>query len=319
MIRAIPGVESAAVTHEIPLRDRGGNTIWMDGTDPRQGRNVSRSRVGPEYFRTLQIRFVAGRDFDARDRAGSVRVAIVNEAFSRTFMNGANPVGHRFWIEATPGETETPYEIVGLVRNTKYGDLREEFRPIVYDASAQDPVGPGAQFLIRSRLNEADTSAAVRRLLGEVNPAITVSFRGLSPLIEATILRERLMATLARFFGLLALTLACVGLYGVLSFNVASRANEIGIRLALGAGPRSIFWLIQREALILVVAGLLVGLPLIFAATRVASRLLFGLTPTDPMSLLSAALVMLAVAVVSGYLPSRSATRVDPMMALRRE
>ena len=138
-------------------------------------------------------------------------------------------------------------------------------------------------------------------------------------MIEATILRERLMATLSGFFGLLALLLASIGLYGILTYGVASRTHEIGIRMALGAQPRNVRWLILREALLLLLAGVAVGLPLIFAVTRLASTLLFGLTPTDPVSLLCATLLMLAVALVAGYLPSRRATRVDPLVALRCE
>ena len=179
---------------------------------------------------------------------------------------------------------------------------------------------PGMEsLLIRSAQPQAETVAAVTRVLTEINPAITVSFQAFKPMIEATILRERLMATLSVFFGLLALLLACIGLYGILSYGVASRTNEIGIRMALGAGRRAVFWLILREALWLVVAGVIVGLPMIFAVTRLASTLLFGLTPTDPVSLLFAALLMLAVAMVAGYLPSRRATRVDPLVALRYE
>ena len=245
---------------------------------------------------------------------------IVNEAFARKFLDGASPVGHRFWVEATPGDPDTRYEIVGLVRDTKYEDLREELQPIAYYANAQNSgSGPGAQVLIRSRVPQAETVAAVKSVLNEINPAITVSFQGFKPLIEATILRERLMATLSDFFGLLALLLACIGLYGILSYGVASRTNEIGIRMALGAQARNVSWLILREALLLVIAGVVVGLPMIFAVTRLASTLLFGLTPTDPVSLLSAALLMLAVSMVAGYLPSRRATRVDPMVALRCE
>jgi ABC-type antimicrobial peptide transport system permease subunit len=138
-------------------------------------------------------------------------------------------------------------------------------------------------------------------------------------MIENSLLRERLLATLSGFFGVLALVLASIGLYGILSYNVASRTNEIGIRMALGAGARNVRWLILREALWLVIAGLAVGLPMIFAVTRLASTLLFGLTPTDPVSLLLAALLLLAVALVAAYLPSRRATRVDPMVALRCE
>ena len=173
--------------------------------------------------------------------------------------------------------------------------------------------------MIRTRLPQAESVAALTRTLNEINPAITVSFQGFKPMIEATILRERLMATLSVFFGLLALLLACIGLYGILAYGVASRTNEIGIRMALGAARRNVFWLILREALLLVIAGVAVGLPMIFAVTRLAATLLFGLTPTDPISLLFAALLMLVVAMVAGYLPSRRATRVDPLVALRYE
>ncbi|HEY3104229.1 MAG TPA: ABC transporter permease [Pyrinomonadaceae bacterium] len=318
-IRATPGLESAAVGMT-PLSDSGGNTVWMEGTDAHQGKDVSRSRVGPDYFKTLQIPLLVGRDFDARDRVGAPNAAIVNQAFARQLVNGANPVGRRFWIEATPGASEKLYEIVGLVRDTKYGDLREEFGPIVYDAAAQDAgSGPGANVLIRSRLPQAETIAAVTRVLTEINPAITVRFQGFKPMIEATILRERLMATLSGFFGLLALLLACIGLYGILSYGVASRTNEIGIRMALGAQRRDVSWLILREALWLVIVGVAVGLPMIFAVTRLAATLLFRLTPTDPASLIFAALLMLLVAIVAGYLPTRRATKVDPLVALRYE
>ena len=317
-VRAIPGVEAAAITHEIPLRGWGGATVRMDGADGQQGKNTSLGRVGPDYFKTLQIPLLAGREFDARDRADAPKVAIVNVAFARKFLNGVSPVGQRFRIEAMADAPETPYEIVGLVRDTKYGDLREEFVPIAYTAPTQDPrSGPGGLVLIRSPLPQAEASAAVKRVLSEINPAITVSFQGFESMIEATILRERLMATLSGFFGLLALLLACIGLYGLLSFGVASRTKEIGIRMALGARSRDVLWLILREALLLVIVGVAAGLPIIFAVTRLASTLLFGLTSNDPVSLLVAALLMLAVAMVAGYLPSRRATRVDPMVALR--
>jgi predicted permease len=290
----------------------------MDGGNAAQAKGTNLSRVGPEYFKTLKIPLLAGRDFDAHDKVGAPDVAIVNEAFARDFLNGANPVGKRFWIAASPGQPDTPFEIVGLVRNTKYEDLREEFVPIAYYAAAQDEgTGPGVQVFIRSQVPQAETVAAVKHVLNEMNPAITVRFQGFQPMIEATVLRERLMATLSGFFGLLALLLACIGLYGILSYGVASRTNEIGIRMALGARAHNVRWLILREALLLIIAGVVVGLPLIFASTRLASALLFGLTPTDPLSVLFAALLMLVVAMVAGYLPSRRATRVDPIIALR--
>jgi predicted permease len=318
-VRVTPGVESIAISDQIPLRGGGANNIWMEGADASQGASVRRSRIGPGYFNTMQIPLLAGRDFNTHDQPGSPKVAIVNQAFARKFLNGANPVGHRFWVEATPNSKQMPFEIVGLVGDTKYANLREDYNPIAYDVSAQDSTGPGVQLMIRSHLAQTETVDAIKHTINSVNPAITVDFRELSPLIEATVLRERLVATLSGFFGALALTLACIGLYGLLSYRVASRTNEIGIRMALGARKVTVFWLILREALILVSIGLAVGVPLTFALTRLAATLLFGLTPTDPLSLFFALLAMLAVAMLGGYLPSRGAARLDPMVALRRE
>src|SRR5262249_5944352 len=205
-------------------------------------------------------------------------------------------------------------------QDTKFGDLREEFRPIAYTAPAQlVGASPGGPVVIRSRLPQAEMVAAVKRVLIEIDPSITVSFQGFKPMIEATLLRERLMATLSGFFGMLALLLACVGLYGILSYSVADRTSEIGIRMALGAQRRDVFWLILREALSLVIAGVAVGLPLIFAVARLASTLLFGLTPADPVSLLMAALLMLAVALLACWVPARRGADVVPKSGLRSE
>jgi putative ABC transport system permease protein len=320
-LRAIPGVEAATDTAIVPLSgNASGNDVWLDGADSQQKRNTFRSRVGPDYFKSLGARLLAGREFDGRDITGAPNVAIVNEAFSRMLLNGANPVGRSFWIEKTPSDPETRFEIVGWVNDTKYGELREDFVPIIYLPTAQTlRQGAGAQLLIRSSLPQAETVAAVKRVLTEINPAIGVSFQGFKTMIEESILRERLLATLSGFFGLLALLLACIGLYGILSYSVASRTSEIGIRMALGARRRDVLWLVLREALLMVVVGVAAGLPMIWGTTRLASSLLFDLTPTDPVSLILAAVLMIAVAMMAGYLPARRATRVDPMVALRYE
>ena len=319
-VRAIPGVESASVTHEVPLKGWGGGRVWMDGTSAEEGKDINFSRIGTDYFKTLQIPLRAGREIQANDRAGAPKVAVVNEAFARRLLNGANPVGQRFRVAASPGVSETAYEIVGLVADTKYEDLREAYQPIAYTAAAQDPrAGHGIQVLMRSRLKAGEATAAVKNVLNEVNPLITVSFEGLEPLIEATVLRERLMATLSNLFGALALLLASIGLYGILSYGVASRTKELGIRMALGAGRTNVLWLILREGLWLVIVGVVVGLPIIFAVTRLGEALLFGLSPTDPVSIILASLLLLTVAVLAGYIPARRATRVDPLVALRYE
>ena len=320
-IRSIPGVEAAAETNIVPLSGSGwGNNIWPDGSDGSERKGSAFSRVSPTYFKTLSSPLLQGREFDERDTAAAPQVAIVNEFFARQLLNTANPVGQRFWREKTPSGPETLYEIVGMVGNTKYDDLREEFGPIAFLASSQEPQpNPGAQLLIRSNLPQAEIVASVKRVLGEINPSIAVSFQGFKSMIDGSILRERLMATLSGFFGLLALVLACIGLYGILSYGVASRTNEIGIRMALGAKSRDVLWLILREAVWLVLIGVAVGLPMIIATSRLVSTLLYGLKPTDPTSLVLAALVLFVVAMGAGYIPARRATRVDPMVALRYE
>ena len=319
-IRAIPGVESVGVASGGPLGGSASTVIRMDDTDQRQAQKTNLNLVGPDYFKALQIPLLDGREFDSGDRADKPNVAIVNEAFARRFTDGTSPVGRRFRTEAGANEPEALFQIIGLVRDTKYGGLREEFVPIIYFARAQEAMaGPSDNYYIRTRLPQGEIVAAVNRLLNDINPGITVSFQGLKPVIEATLLRERLMATLSGFFGLLALLLASIGLYGVMSYGVASRTNEIGIRMALGAQPKNVRWLVMREALLLVIAGIAVGLPIIFAVTRLASTLLYGLTPTDPISLVSAAMLMLSVSMLAGYLPARRATLVDPMVALRCE
>jgi putative ABC transport system permease protein len=320
-VKSIPGVEAASETNIIPLSGSGwGNNIWPDGTDGTDRKISSFSRVGPDYFKSLSATLLGGREFDERDTASAPKVAIVNELFARQLLNTSNPVGQRFWIEKTPYDPETLYEIVGLVSNSKYENLREEYGPIAYLPSAQDPrPGPWSLLMIRSNLPQGEIVSSVKRVLAEINPAIGVSFQGFKSMIDESILRERLMATLSGFFGLLALLLACIGLYGILSYGVASRTNEIGIRMALGAKARDVLWLILREAVWLVLIGVAVGVPIIIATTRLVSTLLYGLKANDPLSLGLAALVLFVVAMGAGYIPARRATRVDPLVALRYE
>lgn len=320
-VKAIPGVTAVTDTSLVPLSgNSSGTSVWLDGTDAPRKFDTSRNWIGPDYFKTLETPLLAGREFSERDAATAPKVAIVNESFARQLLNGANPVGRRFWGEATPTSPETLYEIVAQVKDTKYEQLSEEAGPIMFLSVAQEesrlPIG---NLLIRSDLPQSEITATVTRVLNEINPAITVYFQDFKIMIEGSLLRERLLATLSGFFGALALLLAAIGLYGVLSYSVASRTNEIGIRMALGANARAVRWLILREALLLLLAGVAVGLPLIVGVTRLAATLLYGLTPTDPVSLGVAVALLLTVTLLAGYLPARRATKLDPLTALRHE
>jgi ABC-type antimicrobial peptide transport system permease subunit len=235
-------------------------------------------------------------------------------------LHEPNPVGKRLVVEATPGEAETHYDIVGVARDTKFEDLREQNLAVVYLASAQDKYpSTGRQFLIRSPLPPAEITASVNRNLMEMNSGLDVSFQPFRSMVEESLLRERLMAKLSGLFGVLALVLASIGLYGLLSYGVASRTNEIGIRIALGAGRWSVLSLVLREAVVLVLIGVGIGVPLVLYVSRFARTLLFELSPTDPVSLTVASGVLLVVALVAGYFPARRATKVDPLVALRYE
>jgi predicted permease len=292
----------------------------MDGADAAAKVNTNRSWIGPDYFKVMETPLVAGREFNDRDTATAPYVAIVNESFARRHTNGANPVGGRFWMEARPTAPQTLYEIVGLVKDTKYDSLSDTTGPIMFLCIMQEqrflPFGP---LLIRSELPQSETTASVTRALNEINPGISVSYQGFVDMVESALLRERLLATLSGLFGALALSLAGIGLFGILTYSVASRTNEIGIRMALGAQARNVRWLILREVLLLLLAGMALGAPLILGVTRLAESLLFDLTPTDPISLGIAALLMAAVALFAGYAPVRRATKIDPIKALRHE
>ncbi len=319
-VLAIPGIESAATTDVIPMSgDSTSNTVWMDGQDSQRVDSLF-NRVSPEFFKTLQIPLLAGRTFDGRDLAGGAQVVIVNQAFARRLTGGANPVGRRFWRQRTPREPQTLYEIVGLVKDTKYIDLREDFRPIAFLASSQDPRPDlTALALLRSRLPLAEVRSAVKRAVADVSPAIVIDFDTMPNLIQGSLLRERLMATLSGFFGVLAVLLAGIGLYGVLSYMVARRTNEIGIRMALGADRVRVVNLMMREAAGLLATGLALGLTLAWIAARAAGSLLYGLKARDPGTLALAAASLAVISMAASYLPSRRAARLDPLDALREE
>ena len=319
-LRAVPGVVSATDIDTVPLTGGGrGNNVWLEGRDPNSSINCSFNRVGADYFKTLQVPLVAGRPFDQTDVPSSPKKVIINHTLAQQ-LKETNLLGHRLVVEATPFEPETAYEIVGVTADAKFEDLREESLPVVYLASTQDAAPSAArQFLIRSNVPPADMTASLTRTLMEFNSGLDLSFQGFRFMVQESLLRERLMAILSGMFGGLALLLASIGLYGLLSYGVASRTNEIGIRMTLGASTRSVLSLVLREAIILVLIGIAAGIPLVLLVSRFASTLLFQLSPRDPVSLLIAGLVLLFVALLAGYIPARRATKVDPLVALRYE
>jgi len=320
-LRAIPGVEAASEAGLIPLSGATiDNRVWAEGEDRQNGFDPNFNWVGQDYFKSLGTPLLAGRDFDDRDSPRSPKVAIVNLEFVRRFGKRANPVGLRIRREATPHEPETSFEIVGVVNNTKYKDLREKFVPIVYLPVTQDQnPDPFEQIIIHSSLPMASLTSQVKRAVAAKSPDIEVDFRVLSTQVDESLLPERLMATLSGFFGMLAGLLTAVGLYGVISFVVARRTKEIGIRMALGAGKRQVLSLILSEALMLAALGVAIGLPVTLGVARLVASKLFGIRPGDPATLAFAAFALCGVALAAGYIPARRATKVDPMVALRYE
>ena len=314
-------MDAAANTNIVPLGGEGwGNTVWIDGHDSTQRQDSNFSSLSPGYFETLRIPMVAGRDFNEQDTAQSPRVAIVNEAFAKKLGLGGNPIGMRFRREATPSSPEEVNEIVGVVKDTKYRSIRRPADAIAYLDIAQDKDADNSmRVLVRSGLPMETVEAAIRRSMHEVSSGISFDFEGLQDQIRQSLLAERLLATLSGFFGGLAVVLAMIGLYGVMSYTVAERTSEIGIRMALGARRGDVTAMILRKAAELLAVGLAVGMGLSLAAGSAASALLFGLKPRDPVTLAIAVAVLAAVALGASYLPARRAAALDPIASLKDE
>jgi len=321
-VRAIPGVDAAAIAEIVPLSGNGENHDLLMGSSggPKGERPVvAFNRVSPDFFRTLQTPMLAGRDFDEHDVAGAPYRAIVTEEFARKFAGGRNPVGMTFRIGRMRTITP-PYEIIGLVKNSKYFTLRDEVEPIIYTCTAQyDHPDTDAQILIRANGPMAGLLAGVKNAANQVHPDLDINFYAFDEMIQNGLLRDRLMAALSGFFGVLAAVLAAIGLYGVISYIVATRRNEIGIRMALGASRRDVISTILQQTLLLLVCGVAIGVVLALAVGRSAGSLLFGLKPHDPFTFVGASALLLLVGLIAGFVPVYRASRLDPMVALRHE
>jgi predicted permease len=319
-IRAVGGVTSAAEVGIVPFTGSMSNRVWTQGAEANHGLESKFSQIGPGYLQTMSMNLLRGRDFDSRDSARSPNVAIVNQTLARQLGFGDQAVGRRFHREATPSKPEQSFEIVGLVADSKYGSLREAFAPIAFLPTSQSqPPDFYVQLVLRSAAPLSDLTPRVRSAVVLANPAIGVDFRSFETIVREGLLRERLMATLSGFFGVLATLIAALGLYGVMAYSVARRTHEIGIRMALGANRTEVVGLVLREAMALLAAGLTLGTGLALAAGRTAESMLYGLRAHDSATIALAVTLLAAVTGAAAYLPSRRAATLDPMTALREE
>jgi putative ABC transport system permease protein len=319
-LASIPGVLSASFSNITPISGSTQNIlVAVEGYTPPSPRDAQMwvNYVSQDFFETLGTPRLAGRDFDRRDTTDSAKVAIVNETAARKFFHTANPVGRRYRM-GYPAMDQW-VEIVGVVKDATYNKLGEKRRPVAYLPSAQDILGPYITFELRAAGSPASLAPAARAAIERVNPAIVLEFRTLAVQVAESLARERLLATLSAFFGGLALLLAAIGLYGVISHNMARRRCEIGIRMALGAQRTRVLRMVMKDVTLVVGVGLVAGLGASLAVTRYIASFLYGVTATDARTLAAAALFFGVVAAVAGYVPARRASRLDPMNALREE
>jgi predicted permease len=317
-LSAVPGMTSAAEAFIPPMSGSGwNNRVVVDGK--LQATLVNFNSVGPGYFRTLGTPLRAGREFNEHDHAQSIRVAVVNETFVAKIFGGANPLGRIFHVDA-PDETSPRYQIVGIVADTKYRDLREELTPIAYLAATQDTdLSPFLRAVLHTGIGVAGVTPAVTQAIREINPTISVRFTTMETLVRDSVNSERLMATLSGVFGALAVAIAIIGLYGVMSYIVTRRRMEIGIRIALGADRSAVVRMVVREAGVLVAAGIVVGAVLSVLGGRSAAALLFGLEPWDPVTLAISIFLLAAVSLLASWVPAYRASRLSPTIALREQ
>ncbi|MEK6410734.1 MAG: ABC transporter permease [Acidobacteriota bacterium] len=343
-LEVLPGVRAASVSGYQPLNrmTTASNSVTVPGHTPPAGEDTSCQLlwVGPKFFETMIMPLLQGRDFGPQEeqpfeakpsqRAGGQAVqnatpygeaaplsAVINQTMAHYFFGDENPLGKHFYFMGGSLKAR-PFQVIGVVKDAKYKSLRETSRRAFYLSYFQDPGAGALTFLLRTTGNPTGFGSAIERTVRELNPRLqVVGLKTMDDVVNESLAQERFVAQLASFFSLFALLLACVGLYGIMSYTVTRRTNEIGIRIALGARSADVVRLVMKETMLLVAAGVAIGLGAALAATRLIASLLYGLTPNDPVTMAVAALLMIAVAALAGYLPARRASRVDPMTALR--
>jgi predicted permease len=322
-LRALPGVRSASASDLTPISGSSWNEdLQIEGyvSKGREDTLVWFNLISDRYFETLGTDLIAGRDFNSHDTPESTKVAVVNQSMAKKFFAGQNPIGKRYRTEEG-NKMGAWIEIVGVVKDAKYEGLREKVLPTAYVPVSQE-AKPNQTLTFEVRVAAGAPSAltsAVKSAIADVNHDVSIQFKSFAVQVDESLARERLLATLSGFFGALALMLAMIGLYGVMSYNVARRRNEIGIRMALGAEQSHVLRMVLREVAILIVVGLAIGLGAAIGTTRFVESFLYGMKPNDPWTLFLSAAVLASVAALAGFLPARRASRLDPMTALREE
>ena len=322
-LRAIPGVRGVTLSENglfsgTESRDQ----IWVEGYKPqKQGdAHAQFDQVGPSYFSTIGIPMLLGREIGPQDGGAAPRVCVINETMAKFFFGNANPIGKHIRDEFP--DTRVTFEIVGVAKDDRdhrlRGQVPRRFFVPLFNGVGEIP--PSAYFELRTFADPNSVLSAVRHEVEQVDRTLPItSANALGDLLARNMMQDRLIAQLSTFFGVLALILAATGLYGVLSYSIARRTNEIGIRMALGARQTNVLGMVFREMVRVVLLGIAIGLPLAFAATRLIASQLYGLSASDPVTIAGAVLVLLAVAMVACYIPARRASRVDPLVALRYE
>jgi predicted permease len=318
-IAAVPGVESVAPAW-IPLASGNmENTDFITEDKPADGKNPPElvNGVGNDYFHAMRIPMIAGRAFGPQDTASSVKVAVINEALAKKRFPNMNPIGKRF---RSDGPADQWYQIVGICANTRYAQVKDEPPPVFYLPYVQQTEVGGMTYQIRTHVRAATLVPTLQRIVQQADPDLPmIDIRTEREQIDATMQTERTLAALTTGFGVLALVLASVGIYGIMAYTVAERTNEIGIRLALGAERAQIRGMILRESTWITAAGMVAGVACALALVRLVKSMLYGIAPYDPITLGCAVVVMLGVAVTASWIPARRAAGVEPMEALRHE
>ena len=326
----IPGVEGTGFASiRILEGNQWNSSMTVEGYQPKPDENISiwNNSVSPGYFKALGVPFLAGRDFDERDiftvptpeGVPDFKVAIVNERFARHFFGNSNPIGRRIGFGADPN-TRTPIEIIGVVRDSKYTDVRDDVQRQAFYPFLQAARPSGFTVYVRTTRPAETMFGLVREAVRGIDPDVPIhGTRTLERQVELSLSRERLVATMTTTFGTLATLLAVIGLYGVMSYTVARRTREIGVRVALGATAGKISWLVIREVLVIAAAGIAIGLPLAWWLGRYVSAQLYGVAPGDPVTYGAAVALLVGVALLAGMVPSSRAARLDPTTALRQE